>query len=42
MDFREKIVLVIGLDLLGSGQGQVAVCIEYGNESSGTRKGVIS
>jgi len=35
-------VVVIGLDLFGSGQGPVAGCIEYGNESSGTRKGGIS
>lgn len=37
VDFREIMVVVIGLDLLGSGQGQVAACIEYGNETSGTR-----
>jgi hypothetical protein len=39
MDFREKIVVEIGLDLFGSGQGPVADCNEYGNEPSGTRKG---
>jgi hypothetical protein len=32
-------VVEIGLHLLGSGQGPVAGCNEYGNESSGTRKG---
>ena len=42
MDFREIMVVGIGLDLFGSGQGPVAVCIECGNESSGTRKGRIS
>ena len=42
MDFMEIMVLGIGLDLCGSGQGPVAECIEYGNESLGTRKGGIS
>jgi hypothetical protein len=42
MGFREIMVVWIGLDLFGSGQGPVAGCIEYGNEYSGTRKGGIS
>ena len=42
MDFREIMVVRIGLDLFGSGQGPVAGCIEYGSKSSGTGKGGIS
>jgi hypothetical protein len=42
MDFREKIIVEIGLDLFGSGQEPVAGCNEYGNEPPDTRKGGIS